>query len=142
MPPETSVWGKDSHTFLSHILTDVDTYNDCDAAFVFGDFNASVGSMNDNSGFDDVNIPKRRVIDTTPNQHGHSFIEFLNESKMCMLYGRFDAENDNFTSISTQGKAEVNYMCVPHENVDQCESFKSYNNKFAFKNCKTEPFAC
>ena len=142
MPPETSVWGKDSQTFLSHILTDVDTYNDCDAAFVCGDFNASVGSMNDNSGFDDVNIPKRRVIDTTLNQHRHSFIEFLNESKMCMLYGRFDAENDNFTSISTQGKAEVNYICVPHENVDQCESFKSYNNKFAFKNCKTEPFAC
>ena len=80
--------------------------------------------MNDISGFDDVNIPKRRVIDATLNQHGHSFIEFLNESKMCMLNGRCDAENDNYTSISTRGKAVVDYICAPHENLDKCESFK------------------
>ena len=52
---------------------------------MFGDFNARIGSLDDLTDFDDVNILKRHVLDKTINQHGHSFIDFLNEAKLCIL---------------------------------------------------------
>ena len=122
LPPENSVWGRDSQGFFAHALSLVYSYSECDAVFLCGDLNSRIGSLDDTSDFDDINIPQRTAIDTTTNQHGNSFIEFLNEAKMCVLKGRFD--NDNFTSVSTRGRAVVDYICVPHENFDQCVSFK------------------
>ena len=59
------------------------------------------------------------------NQHGHTFLEFLNDAKMCVLNGRFRDTDDNFTSVSTKGKSVVDYMCVPnHDNFSQFESFQ------------------
>ena len=113
LPPENSVWGRDSQEFLSHVLSDLYVNNDCDATFLCTDMNARIGSLNDIAEFDDVNIAQRHVIDKTINQHGHSFIEFLNEAKMCVLNGRFNETDNNFTSVSTRGKAVVGYICVP-----------------------------
>ena len=59
--------------------------NGCASVFVCGDFNARIGSLDDLTDFDDVNILKRHVLDKTINQHGHSFIDFLNEAKLCIL---------------------------------------------------------
>ena len=64
------------------------------------------------------------MIDNTINQHGHLLIEFLNEAKLCVLNGRFDETENNFTSISTRGKAVVDYICVPHDVIKDCMSFK------------------
>ena len=124
LPPENSVWGRDSQEFLSHVLSSVYINNDCDAVFVCGDFNARIGDIDELSEFDDIDIVKRHVIDNTVNQHGHSFIEFLNEAKMCILNGRFGEDDNNFTSVSTRGKAAVDYICVPHETMEQCVNFK------------------
>ena len=69
------------------------------------------------------NIPKRNLIDRSINQHGHDFIEFLNEAKLCALNGRFP-DGDNFTSISNKGKAVVDFMCVPQELFWSIKSFQ------------------
>ena len=118
------MWGRDSQEFFSHALSLVYIYNECDAVFLCGDLNSRIGSLDDTSDFDDINIPYRKIIDKTTNQHGNAFIEFLNEAKMCVLNGRFDNDDDNFTSVSPRGRAVVDYICVPHENFEQCVSFK------------------
>ncbi|WAQ95035.1 hypothetical protein MAR_007506 [Mya arenaria] len=55
------------------------------------------------------------------NQHGHTFIEFLNDAKLCVLNGRFTS--DNYTSISTKGNSVVDYLCVPQDMFDWFKSF-------------------
>ena len=124
LPPENSVWGRDSQEFLSHVLSNIYINNDCDAVLVCGDLNARIGALDDLSEFDGVNIVNRQVIDKTINQHGHSFTEFLNEAKMCILNGRFNEANNNFTSVSTRGKAVVDYICIPDDIMEQCVDFK------------------
>ena len=69
-------------------------------------------------------IPQKHVIDKNTNQHGHTFIEFLNDSKFCILNGRLCVENDDFTSVSTRGKSVVDYICVPHDCYKNCSNFR------------------
>ena len=122
LPPENSVWGRDSDAFFAHILGDIYSNCDCDAIYLCGDFNARIGTSRDISDFDV--IPERSVLDNFVNQHGHSFVEFLNEAKFCTLNGRFDTNDDNYTSVSSKGNAVVDYICVPHDTFEQCLYFK------------------
>jgi len=97
--------------------------SECDAMFLAGDFNARIGSLSDVLlGLDDV--PKRTCIDQSINQHGHEFIDFLNESKFCVLNGRFSTLGDEFTSISRKGRSVVDYICVPQDVFGDCRSFE------------------
>ena len=89
-----------------------------------GDFNGRIGDIDELSEFDAIDIVKRHVIDNTVNQHGHSFMKFLNEAKMCILNSRFGEDDNNFTTVSTRGKAIVDYICVPHETMELCVNFK------------------
>ena len=99
------------------------TLSKCDSIILCGDLNSRIGKTNDViSGLD--NIPQRSPIDQTTNQHGHTFIEFLNDSKFCFLNERLCSENDDFTSVSTRGKAVVDYICVPHECYKNCSNFR------------------
>ena len=122
LPPENSVWGRDLESFFAHILGDIYSNSDCDAIYLCGDVNARIGTLEDISEFDIV--PKRSVLDNSVNQHGHSFIEFLNEAKFCTLNGRFNSSDDNYTSVSSKGSAVVCYICVPYDTFEQCMYFK------------------
>lgn len=42
-------------------------------------------------------------------------IEFLKDSKCCILNGRLSPQNDHFTSVSTKGKAVVDYIVTPRD---------------------------
>ena len=87
--------------------------SESDAIFLLGDFNSRIGTLSDTlNEIDD--LCARIPIDKTINQHGHEMIEFLIESKFCVLNGRF-AEKDNFTSISKKRKAVVDYLCVSQD---------------------------
>ena len=68
-------------------------------------------------------IPIRCVIDEVKNQHGSCFIDFLLESKMCLVNGRISPENNDFTNVSKKGKSVVDYIVVPHENLSSCVHF-------------------
>ena len=43
---------------------------------------------------------------------------------MCMLNGRFDNDQDNFTSVSTKASAVVDYCIVTHSNFSQFSDFR------------------
>jgi hypothetical protein len=87
-----------------------------------GDFNARIGSLPDTiEGFDV--IPPRTVIDTTLNQHGHEFLDFLNDAKFCVLNGRLTNNQNGFTSVSRKGRAVVDYVCIPQDQYVKCKSF-------------------
>lgn len=69
-------------------------------------------------------ICERVIFGNICNKHGQSFLEFLNESKFCVLNGRSGDKFVHYTSISTLGKAVVNYVCVPHDTLENCSDFK------------------
>ena len=65
-----------------------------------GDFNARIGHLSDCiNGLDDVS--NRKVLDDGKNPQGEEFVEFLREMNLCVLNGRFDVSNDNYTCIGT-----------------------------------------
>ncbi|VDI60035.1 Hypothetical predicted protein [Mytilus galloprovincialis] len=122
LPPENSSRGRDAPSFFAHLLAQIYLNDDCDAILLTGDFNLRIGSLPDT--LNDIDcVPMRNTIDKSINQHGHEFIDFLNESKFCVLNGRFQ-DCDNFTSISKRGKSVVDYICVPHDVFDKCKKFE------------------
>ncbi|CAG2256686.1 unnamed protein product [Mytilus edulis] len=122
LPPENSSRGRDAPSFFAHLLAQIYLNDECDAILLTGDFNSRIGSLPDT--LNDIDcVPMRNTIDKSINQHGHEFIDFLNESKFCVLNGRFQG-CDNFTSISTRGKSVVDYICVPHDVFDKCKKFE------------------
>ena len=52
--------------------------------------------------------------------------DFLLDSKLCVANGRITPEFDNFTSVSTKGKAVVDYFIIPVEMVPYCKQFQVY----------------
>lgn len=63
-----------------------------------GDFNARTGNIRDDIA-DIDSLPARLNVDATANQHGHCLLGFLNESKMCVLNGRFLGSDNTFISV-------------------------------------------
>ena len=117
LPPEESVWGRDSNTFFSHLLSLIYLHSECDHVFICGDINARIGNMNDFLTTVDT-ISDRIIMDNVKNAHGESLIDFLLESKMVVLNGRVTPEFDNFTSVSVKGRAVVDYILSPQSSVE------------------------
>ena len=123
LPPENSKWGREPDMFFGHLLSKIYFHTDVDMTIFCGDLNARLGPANEC--IDDIDdIPKRSVIDYTKNKHGESFVEFLNQSRMCILNGRLTPLNDGFTSVSSKGAAVVDYIAISQENFTNCESFQ------------------
>ena len=108
------------HRFDLYIIYTVNV----DATYICGDLNCRIADMKDYIEEDD--IPSRSAVDTGVNKHGQTFIEFLKDSKCCVLNGRLNPEHDNFTSISTRGKAVVDYIVTPHADLKTCHEFCVY----------------
>ena len=125
LPPESSPWGRDASAFFNHILQLMYTYHDCDAIFLMGDINARIADMVD---FDEsVDNVKSRCnnVDVKINSHGRSFVEFLLDSKCCVLNGRVTPDTSNkFTYHSVRGLSSVDYIVCPHDNIQLCSDFK------------------
>jgi hypothetical protein len=123
LPPENSVWGRDAASFYSHILQLCYVHNEADALLLCGDLNSRIGELKDyNEGIDC--IPPRNCLDRVKNLHGDAFIEFLKDGKCCVLNGRLNPENDEYTCVSNRGKSVVDYIVVPHDVLDKCYNFE------------------
>ena len=78
LPPENSVWGKNSTAFFSHLILLMYTCNYADGMHLCGDYNARVGRGSDI--INDVDdLPDRKIIDNVKNSHGDVLLEFLNK---------------------------------------------------------------
>ena len=119
LPPEDSPWGRDSATFYGQLLAQIYFHNYVDCYFVCGDVNGRTGGLKDFI-YDVDMVPPRVCIDDVKNKHGESFVDFLIESKLCITNGRITPELDNFTSISSKGRAVVEYIAVSQDCLYRC----------------------
>ena len=123
LSPENSIWGRNSDQFFAHLVSEVYTYSYADSVYLCGDFNARIGNKSDHiDNIDD--IPPRRNIDDVINAHGHSLLDFVLDTKLCILNGRLSPEHDNYTFLSSRGRSVVDYVITTHEGIDMCKQFK------------------
>ena len=123
LPPENSVYGDKADLFYEHLVSKMYEYDDIDLVVFMGDFNSRIGARADYiEGLDDV--PPRTNIDGEVNDHGKSLLQFMLQTKTCVLNGRIDPLSDNFTSISHRGRSVVDYIIVPHEHLYMVKSFR------------------
>ena len=119
LPPENSVWGCNADNCFSHLITQLYLCCDFDRIFLCGDFNARIGNLNDN--IPDVDSLSDRIsIDITRSGHCDMFLEFLKDSKLCVINGRVTPERDNYTCVSGRGKSVVDYIITPHDCLGEC----------------------
>lgn len=123
LPPENSVWGRNSTDFFAHLITLLYQSMNSDLVMLCGDLNARIGDKLDSINVID-NVPLRKNVDQETNKHGESLIEFMKDTRMCTLNGRYDADKDDFTSISSRGKSVVDYIITPHECLRFCKAFQ------------------
>ena len=109
LPPVNSPWAEPTN-FFGHLLSQLYLHNNADLIIICGDFNARIGKEIDFANFD--KIPNRVPLDTCKNGYCEIFLDFLKDSKCCVLNGRF--ANDNFTSTHL-GNAVVDYIVSPHD---------------------------
>ena len=118
LPPANSPWAEPT-TFFNHLLTQLYVHKTADLILLCGDFNARIGRENDSTNFD--KIPNRIALDTYKNSYSEIFLDFLKDSKCCVLNGRFP--DDNFTSTH-RCNAVVDYVITPHDCFEMCLNFK------------------
>ncbi len=73
--------------------------------------------------------------------HGEDFVNFALDCKLYILNGCLNPQNDNFTYISNQGRSVVDYICVPHDCFNMCDSFRVYTineTEYKMSNCTSD----
>ena len=85
IPPEGSIYSNNTEGVYDELLLQVYATVNWDKFIVMGDFNARVGDLKDCCDID--NLMDRQTIDNTINNHGRELIDFLIESKCCIVNG-------------------------------------------------------
>ena len=120
LPPETSKFC-DAQEFYTKLLEQIYIYQGVCDFYVVGDLNSRCGEYSDYiEGVDDM-IP-REVIDFQNNRNGDALIDLLIECNMCIVNGRVGTQD--YTNISSIGKSVVDYLLVPHEQLQGITEFK------------------
>ncbi len=122
LPPSNSPWGRNATAFMAHLLSNIYSLSDCDAVYIIGDINSRIGDKMDYVPSID-SIPIRKALDKSVNKHGDVFIDYLLESKMCIINGRICPQNDNYTRVHTTGSSVVDYACTFHDSLKNCTYF-------------------
>ena len=90
---------------------------------ICGDFNARCGNEPDYiDGVDE--IIERAIVDYKKNHYGDLLIDFLINCNCVMVNGRCAGNND-YTSMSVNGTAVVDYTIVSHDYLHNCAVFVS-----------------
>ena len=127
LAPENSPYGRNSAEFYHHLLSLTYLHNFVDASFYLGDFNARISDKSDVIDDIDTQFVARNIIDLSHNKHGDALLDFLIESRLIVVNGRVADGVNQFTSISSKGRAVVDYIIVPHENLIDCIYFNVDN---------------
>ena len=75
-------------------------------------------------------LPNHCIIDEYSNNLGDQLIEFLVDCNLCMLNGRIGIQD--FTNISCKGKSVVDYVIIPHEQLNNVIDFKVHTMSSLF----------
>ena len=107
LPPDGSPYAN-TESFYSHLISVMYLYSHIDCTIICGDVNSRIG--NEKDFIKDIDgIIERHVLDKVKNSYCDNFIDFLKDSKMCILNGRVTPNLDNFTCINARGKSVVLY---------------------------------
>jgi hypothetical protein len=123
LPPSNSIWGRDNTAFFTTLTSEIFTQIEADSVLFCGDLNSRIGELQESIEQID-NIQKRTPIDKVKNSHGQDFIDFLRDTKMCVLNGRSNVDNDNYTFVSNRGISVVDYMFCPQMELDLYQNFR------------------
>ncbi len=138
LAPYTSVYGNNSTDYLAHLITELYLHSEADIVYVCGDLNGRIGNLKDDISDIDI-LPPRINIDNTIHGHGEAIIDFVTDCKLCVLNGRLNPENDNFTFISEQGRSVVDYIITPQDCFNKCTSFHVYTMNELSEKCNIGP---
>ena len=123
LPPVNSVYGQTSVDFFNHLTQQLYSNYEADLIVICGDFNARIGNQNDVI-IDIDDLPLRCNIDDCVQGHNEDFLNFVKDSKLCILNGRFGEESNKFTCVSDKGRLVADYMVVPHDCSQKLREFK------------------
>ena len=123
LPPSGSSRGDTSQQFYNKLTSDVYQYQKELPLYIMGDFNGRIGELLDfNDSIDSV--PNRIPFDKVRNQQEDSLIEFLKDTRMCIVNGRGEPTMDNYTSVSPRGHGVVDNIITPYECLRNVTEFK------------------
>ena len=91
--------------------------------FLLGDFNKRIGDKQDVDHNIDPDVPTRSYIDTTF-RNADKFLDFLRDSRFCVLNGRFNPMLDNYTCYTNRGHSVVDYICTGYGMLEYVHDFK------------------
>ncbi len=125
LPPEGGYWGRDAQSYFDHVLCGIYGSVDTELQLYFGDVNARIA---DNKDFIESvdHVCERKWIDCGKNKHGETFLDFLHEAKFCVVNGRV-GETDVWTSVTSKGRSVVDYCFVPHQVLQNIETYSIYS---------------
>ena len=115
LPPEGSSYSKNIQGMYDELLMQVYTTVNWDNILIMGDFNSRVGNLKVTCETDQMS--DCRVVDETVNGHGKMLLNFLIESKCCILNGRVTGDND-YTLENVNGRSVVDYFIARHVDVE------------------------
>lgn len=128
LPPENSTRGRDASSFFNHLLYLNYLYTDYDRLIITGDFNARIGQLSDMDNIIDEVPMRKQSADDKINRHGEDLIDFLLESRLCLLNGRTQNPSDsNYTFCHTRGLSVVDYVIVPYDQIKLCSNMQIEN---------------
>lgn len=114
-----SVWGRNTLDFFNHLTSEIYLNTDeADCCILGGDFNARIGESYDYVLDIDTDVMVRQCIDNVKAGHGEDMLDFLKESKLCILNGRVTPEFNNVTPTSTRGSSVVDCIVTGQSFLD------------------------
>ena len=121
LPPEGSSRGNSAQEFYDRQLTQLYTICDGNPTIICGDYNGRIGHKTD-CNIDEIPIAGV-PIDNTCNKFGDHLLDFIHDASLCLLNDRFNANNDNFTCISSRGSLVVDYLMTPRSQFRHVNDF-------------------
>ena len=122
LPPVNSSRGDRTQEFFDNLLAQAYMLHDGSMIKICTDLNGHIGQKQDCDISELVPISRTPLDDRKSDKRGDSIIEFLYNSTMCILNGRFTG--DNYTSISNKGVAVSDYMIVSQAHFKLIKDFK------------------
>ena len=114
-------------------------YADVDAMYIMGDLNSRFGDNQEHIEGIDLKVPSRKVLDVGKNKHGDLLIDFLKDGQLCIVNGRVNPENDNFTFVDPgRGSAVVDFLIVPYCNLKSITDFHVHLARELMTNCNVD----